>query len=75
MGKPLVDFADDGDRAALEDELEKLTTGFDDVSEAQRRLRAVDGEILWARTRTGLVRTVKGEPDHIIVVFEDVAEA
>ena len=73
--KPLVDLADDSDRSALEDELHRIASGAQDMSEAQRRLKAADGEVLWARTRTGLVRTMKGQPDHVIVLFEDVAEA
>ncbi len=75
VGTPLLDLADDSDRSALEDELRRVASGAEDLSEAQRRLKAVDGEVLWARTRTGLVRTMKGRPDHVIVLFEDVAEA
>ena len=75
VGKPLTDLADDGDRAALADEISRIASGAEEVSEAQRRLKAVDGEVLWAQTRTGLVRTSDGHPDHVIVLFEDVAEA
>ena len=32
-------------------------------------------EVIWARTRTGLVRSAKGHPDHIVVLLEDLAEA
>ena len=43
--------------------------------EAQRRFVAADEEIIWARTRTGLVRSSKGHPDHLVVLLEDLAEA
>ena len=75
VGKPLLGLADDNDRSALEGELRRVASGAEDTSEAQRRLKTVDGEVLWARTRTGLVRTKKGRPDHVIVLVEDVAEA
>ena len=69
------ELADDADRNAVEDELRWVVTGAEGLNESQRRLKAGDGEILWARTRTGLVRTMKGQPDHVIVLFEEVAEA
>ena len=75
VGKPLLGLADDNDRSALEGELRRVASGAEDTSEAQRRLKTVDGEVLWARTRTGLVRTKKGRHDHVIVLVEDVAEA
>jgi PAS domain S-box-containing protein len=75
IGRPLSDLADEGDHEALAEEIAAVASGTRDVSEAQRRLKAIDGEVLWARTRTGLVRTWEGHPDHVIVLFEDVAEA
>jgi len=52
----------------------RVASGAADVSESQRRFVAPDGETLWAKTRTGLVRTAEGHPDHLILMFEDVAE-
>jgi PAS domain S-box-containing protein len=75
VGRPLTDLAYDGDKSALTDEISRIASGADVVGEAQRRLMAADGEVLWARTRIGLVRTWDGHPDHVIVLFEDVAEA
>jgi len=69
------DLTDEGDRDPLEAEVQRVASGGSEVSEAQRRLMAADGAVMWARTRTGPVRTVSGQPDHIIVLFEDVAEA
>ena len=74
-GRPLVELAEGDDRGALGSELAEVAKGERDTSEAERRLSASDGETLWARTRTGLVRSFQGEPDHLIVLFEDVAEA
>jgi len=75
VGRKLTELADEGDREALTEELSRVASGSEDVSEAQRRIAASDGEILWARTRTGLVRSLEGNPDHVIMLFEDVAEA
>jgi PAS domain S-box-containing protein len=74
-GTPLSRLAEAEDRADLEDELARTATGAADVSEAQRRFTAADGGVLWARTRTGLVRSFKGHPDHLIILLEEVAEA
>jgi len=75
VGRELADFVDEGDRSALTNEVSRIASGADAVSESQRRIKAADGEVLWAQTRSGLVRTWDGHPDHIIVLFEDVAEA
>ncbi|MBT7503925.1 MAG: hypothetical protein HN645_13475, partial [Gemmatimonadales bacterium] len=70
-----IEFADDRDRDALAAEIPNIPSGTSDVSEAQRRIKAADGEILWAQTRSGLVRTWDGHPDHVVVLFDDVAQA
>lgn len=74
-GKPLVELADTWDRDSLASELARVASGQADTSEAERRLVATDGAVLWARTRTGLVRDSNGRPDHVMIVLEDVAEA
>jgi len=74
-GKPLVDLADGWDRGSLADELARVGSGSTETSEAERRFVATDGAVLWARTRTGLVRDTNGRPDHVILLLEDVAEA
>jgi len=73
-GRRLTDVAEEGDRDALARELSRVASGAADTSGSQRRFRAADGEVLWARARTGLVRTAKGDPDHLILLLEDVAE-
>lgn len=73
--RPLRDLADDSDRAALAGELRRVSNGLTEVSEAHRRFVASDDEIIWARTRSGLVRSAKGHPDHMLVLLEDLAEA
>ena len=74
-GRPLADLADPADHASLGDEMKRVASGATDTATAERRLLAEDGEVMWARTRTGLVRTAKGHPDHLLVLLEDVAEA
>ncbi len=73
-GTPLARLTDEQDRDALGDELTRVASGRPEASEAERRMLAADGELLWARTRTGLVRDLAGRPDHLMVLFEDVAE-
>jgi PAS domain S-box-containing protein len=74
-GTPLVELADAWDRDSLASELVRVSSGRSDTSEAERRLVATDGAVLWARTRTGLVRSAVGRPDHVMILLEDVAEA
>jgi PAS domain S-box-containing protein len=73
-GRPVGELAVDEDRAALEDEVAGLASGREAVSAMDRRLLAADGELLWARTRMGLVRSAKGHPDHLLILLEEVAE-
>ncbi len=74
-GRPLAELADPGDHDALAAEVARVASGAADTCAAERRFLAADGEVMWARTRTGLVRTAKGQPDHLLVLLEDVAEA
>lgn len=74
LGRPLVDLTDDGDRDGLAAELRGVAGGGGDVHESQRRLLAADGDVLWARSRLGLVRSFMGHPDHLMMLLEDVAE-
>ncbi len=73
--RPLHDLADPSDRAAVTQELRRVATGMAELAEAHRRFVAADEEIIWARTRTGLVRSAKGHPDHVMMLLEDLAEA
>ncbi len=73
-GTRLERLSDEGDRDALRDELARVASGHPESSEAERRMLAADGEPLWARTRTGLVRDLAGRPEHLMVLLEDVAE-
>jgi len=75
QGKAYTDLVDEGDREAATEELARVATGAVDSSASERRYIAADGTVLWARTRTGLVRDLDGHPDHLIVLLEDVAEA
>jgi PAS domain S-box-containing protein len=74
-GREMVDFVDEDDRAPLTNEISRIVAGADDVSASQLGIRAADGRVLRAYTRSGLVRTWDGHPDHIIVLVEDVTEA
>lgn len=60
-----------GDFRYLEGAVEDVT----ETGGGERRLKAADGTVLWARTRTGLVRSAQGHPDHMMILIEDVAEA
>lgn len=73
-GRPMAELADAADRDALTREVRLLVSGAHEVSEMERRLVAEDGALLWAKTRMGLVRNAKGTPDHLVILFEDVAE-
>ena len=75
QGRPIVDLADAWDHESLASEIARVASGRTDTSEAERRLVATDGTVLWARTRTGLVRDASGHPDHVMILLEDVAEA
>lgn len=74
-GRPLVELADGWDQESLAEELSRVGSGSIETSEAERRFVATDGAVLWARTRTGLVRDAHGRPDHVMILLEDVAEA
>jgi PAS domain S-box-containing protein len=74
-GRPLAELAQEEDRRALAAELDRVTSGQRVARASERRLVAADGTVLWARARTGLVRTARGRPDHLLMVLEDVAEA
>ncbi len=73
-GRQLEELSEKGDRNALRADLARVASGTRESSESQRRLLAVDGQCLWARARTGLVRDASGRPDHLMVLLEDVAE-
>jgi PAS domain S-box-containing protein len=74
-GRPLAELAEPTEHQALAEELARVASGGEDTSTAERRYVAADGAVLWARTRTGLVRTPEGDPDHLMILLEDVAEA
>ena len=74
-GRPLADLAEPDDEGALAEELARVSSGAEDTSAAERRFVAADGEVLWARSRTGLVRSSLGAPDHLMILLEDLAEA
>ncbi len=73
-GKSFEVLSEEDERESLREELARVASGHPDSSEAERRMIAADGEHLWARTRTGLVRDLAGRPDHLLVLLEDVAE-
>lgn len=75
VGTPLAELAEDEDAEALRAGVSALASERQERAEGQRRLKAADGAPLWARVRMGLVRTMKGHPDHLLALFEDVAEA
>ena len=73
-GRAIVDFAEAQEREAFAEEVKLLASGSRETSGMERRLLAQDGALLWAKTRMGLVRNAKGHPDHLMILFEDVAE-
>ncbi len=72
-----VAFADlllKDDQPAVLRELGALSRGERSQLEAERRFRSREGAEIWARATTALIRNRDGDPDHLIVMLDDVSE-
>mgnify|MGYP001271635312 CR=1 FL=1 len=68
-----VEFAElfeQGDRAAVLEEIQQLAAGTTARTEGARDLRVKDGSNRTIRTQSVLIRGLEGEPDHIFIVLE-----
>lgn len=74
-GRPFSDLVDPADRAQVLEDLRALHEGLAEAGTGERRLLGADGTHLWARILGSLVRDAEGQPDHVMLLLEDVAEA
>ena len=74
-GWPLADLVVPEERATVADEQRGLTGGAAPGAEAERRFLSGDGAVLWARSLSTLVSDADGEPNHVMVLLDDLAEA
>ncbi|MFQ5535947.1 MAG: PAS domain S-box protein [Gemmatimonadota bacterium] len=75
LDRRLPALAAEEEAEEVETDIRSLATESAVVAQGQRRFRDAGGELVWARTRMGLVRNPEGHPDHLMTLFEDVAEA
>ena len=73
-GSPLRDLILPEERAAVTREQRSLADGGPTSLAAERRFLSEDGAVLWARCISSLVVDAQGEPNHVMMVLEDVAE-
>jgi PAS domain S-box-containing protein len=73
-GRPLQELVIPEERAAVAHEQLALAAGGTPRSTAERRLLSEDGAVLWARCISSLVVDAQGDPSHIMVLLEDLAE-
>lgn len=72
-GVPYPDLLDKDDRPAVLRELAALGRGERTHLEAERRFQTREESEAWARTTTALVRSREGDPDHLVILLDDVA--
>jgi PAS domain S-box-containing protein len=73
-GRPLQELVVPDERGVVAREQRTLTGGASTRVEAERRFLSGDGGVLWARTISTLVNDAQGEPNHVMVLLEDLAE-
>jgi PAS domain S-box-containing protein len=73
-GLSFLDLLEENDKEAVGKELEALAKGERPRFEAARRFQIREGEIIWAHTTSVLIRNADGDPDHLMVLLERVAE-
>jgi PAS domain S-box-containing protein len=71
-GKPLADFADYEDKAAIANALIELTNNGGSVHRGESRFRCTDGREIWARITIFPQRDGSGQICHLILLFEDI---
>ena len=73
-GRPLAELVVPDEREPVEAEQRSLAGGAAARVEAERRFLSADGAVLWARALSTIVTNADGEPDHVMVLLEDLAE-
>ena len=73
-GLPYADFLVKDDQPAVLRELAALSRGERTHMEAERRFKTRDGSEIWARATAALVRNRDGDPDHLVVLLDDISE-
>ncbi len=73
-GRALENLFDPQDRDAVFGDLGAARERFGGRVESNRRLRRIDGALVWARVLLAPVLDAAGEPYHLLCLLEDVAE-
>jgi PAS domain S-box-containing protein len=71
-GMSFVELLDPGDRASFLRELEHRSRGDRVPPEGERRFLGKDGSLFWARYQAMFLRDGNGEPNHLVLVLEQV---
>lgn len=74
-GRAFETLVAEADRPPLRREIRALTAGESDHIQGERRFVDREGTLLWARMHASLIRDAEGGPGHIMILFEEVAEA
>lgn len=73
-GRPLEELVVPEERGVMAQQQRSLTDGRAPRVDAERRFLSGDGAVLWARTISTLVNDAQGEPSHVMILLEDLAE-
>ncbi|NIT89909.1 MAG: PAS domain S-box protein [Gemmatimonadetes bacterium] len=73
-GRALADLAYAEERPALAKALGSVAAGERERDRGDRRWTTGDGTPVRARTTTSLIRNAEGEPDHLLVLFENLSD-
>ena len=73
-GRPLEELVVPDERSVIAQQQRSLTDGRAPRVDAERRFLSGDGAVLWARTISTLVNDAQGQPNHIMILLEDLAE-
>lgn len=73
-GRPLEELVVPEERGVVAQQQRTLTDGKTPRVDAERRFLSGDGTVLWARTISRVVSDANGEPNHVMILLEDLAE-
>ena len=73
-GRPFQELVVPEERAPVAQEQRSLAEGGAARVQAELRFLSADGAVLWARSLSTLVSDTNGDPNHVMVLLEDVAE-
>ncbi len=73
-GRPLEELVVPEERGPVADEQRSLADGTASRVQSERRFLGGDGAVLWAHCLSTLVNNAAGEPNHVMVLFEDLSE-